>query len=56
MSAFVENPVIAFQRAIAAQARPVLRGKNWKPRLYIAYLRHVGCGKGAVVLAAVLFE
>jgi hypothetical protein len=40
----------------AACARSRLSWRNWKPRLFLAYLRRFGTGKGAVVLAALLFR
>jgi hypothetical protein len=45
---------VAVARA-RGRARARLSRHNWKPRLYIVYLRRVGCGKGAAMLAAILF-
>jgi len=52
--AFVEHPVIAFKPTARTRAR--LTHKNWKPRLFIRYLKLFGCGKGAAILAAVLLR
>lgn len=46
--------VFDLKPAARGWARVHLCRKNWRPRLYIC-LKHVGCGKGASILAAVLF-
>ena len=46
--------VFDLKPAARGWARVHVCRKNWRPRLYIC-LKHVGCGKGASILAAVLF-